>query len=168
MRTFKVLGGPGCGKTTEILNRLGRKFREGLNPSQVLMIGFAKATVENLRERAIEELKFTESQAESIQTIHKYCLDRLPIKNVFTSEYKRDFKNKLKIDESNWQFIDGELSVDAEDCVGWNDIEDKKLGVIFKLIGLARHSMCHEIKDILNYYNESENYEFSKFFHPSL
>ena len=40
MRTFKVLGGPGCGKTTEILNRLGRKFREGLNPSQVLMIGF--------------------------------------------------------------------------------------------------------------------------------
>ena len=54
MRTFKVLGGPGCGKTTEILNRLGRKFREGLNPSQVLMIGFAKATVENLRERAIE------------------------------------------------------------------------------------------------------------------
>ena len=162
MRTFKVLGGPGCGKTTEILNRLGRKFREGLNPSQVLMIGFAKATVENLRERAIEELKFTESQAESIQTIHKYCLDRLPIKNVFTSEYKRDFKNKLKIDESNWQFIDGELSVDAEDCVGWNDIEDKKLGVIFKLIGLARHSMCHEIKDILNYYNESENYEFSK------
>jgi len=95
MRTFKVLGGPGCGKTTEILNRLGRKFREGLAPSQVLMIGFAKATVENLQERAIEELKFTEAQAESIQTIHKYCLDRLPIKNVFTSEYKRDFKNKL-------------------------------------------------------------------------
>ena len=162
MRTFKVLGGPGCGKTTEILNRLGRKFREGLAPSQVLMIGFAKATVENLQERAIEELKFTEAQAESIQTIHKYCLDRLPIKNVFTSEYKRDFKNKLKIDESNWQFIDGELSTDAEDCVGWGDIEDKKLGIIFGLIGLARHNMCHEIEDILNYYNESEDYKYSK------
>tara|TARA_R110002020_G_scaffold257139_1_gene470755 strand:+ start:1631 stop:3337 length:1707 start_codon:yes stop_codon:yes gene_type:complete len=162
MRTFKVLGGPGCGKTTEILKRLGRKFREGLLPSQVLMIGFAKATVENLQERAIEELNFTEAQAESIQTIHKYCLDRLPIKNVFTSEYKRDFKNKLKIDESNWKFIDGELSNDAEDCVGWSDIEDKKLGVIFRLIGLARHSMCHDIEDIIKYYNESENYEFSK------
>ena len=69
--------------------------------------------------------------------------DKLPIKNVFTSEYKRDFKNKLKIDESNWQFIDGELSTDAEDCVGWGDIEDKKLGIIFGLIGLARHNMCH-------------------------
>ena len=121
MRTFKVLGGPGCGKTTEILNRLGRKFREGLNPSQVLMIGFAKATVENLRERAIEELKFTESQAESIQTIHKYCLDRLPIKNVFTSEYKRDFKNKLK--QQGW--VGADDSVRTKEAI--RSIEDRFL-----------------------------------------
>ena len=57
---------------------------------------------------------------------------------------QRDFKNKLKIDESNWRFIDGELSIDEEDCVGWGDVEDKKLGIIFGLIGLpditcARH-----------------------------
>ena len=29
---YKILGGPGCGKTTEILNILGRKFREKLHP----------------------------------------------------------------------------------------------------------------------------------------
>jgi len=162
MRTFKVLGGPGCGKTTEILKRLGQKFREGLKPSQVLLVGFAKATVENLQERAIEELNFTDEQAESIQTIHKYCLDRLPIKNVFTSEYKTDFKNKLKIDESNWRFIDGELSMNEEDCVGWSEVEDKKLGTIFSLIGLARHSMNHTTEEIINFYNESNEYKYSK------
>ena len=105
------------------------------------MIGFAKATVENLQERCIDELKFSEEQAESIQTIHKYCLDHLTIKNVFTKEFKRDFKSKLKIDPSNWRFIDGDFSISEEDCVGWSEVEDKKLGIIFGLIGLARHKL---------------------------
>ena len=33
-RVYKILGGPGCGKTTEILNILGQKFREKLHPNQ--------------------------------------------------------------------------------------------------------------------------------------
>ena len=64
-RVYKILGGPGCGKTTEILNILGQKFREKLHPNQVLMIGFAKATVKNLREKAMDELNFTEEESET-------------------------------------------------------------------------------------------------------
>ena len=37
------------------------------------MIGFANATVTNLRLRAQKELNFSEKQAESIKTIHKYA-----------------------------------------------------------------------------------------------
>ena len=44
-KRYKIVGGPGCGKTTEVINILGRQFKAGLQPSQMLMIGFAKATV---------------------------------------------------------------------------------------------------------------------------
>ena len=51
-KRYKILGGPGCGKTTEILKMLKRNFEAGLHFDQALMIGFAKATVENLKDRA--------------------------------------------------------------------------------------------------------------------
>ena len=66
-RRYKILGGPGCGKTTEILKMLKRNFEAGMHFDQVLMIGFAKATVENLQDRAIHDktlsLFLTEKQA---------------------------------------------------------------------------------------------------------
>jgi superfamily I DNA/RNA helicase len=46
----KILGGPGCGKTTRLLEVLKTYFDNGLTPDQVLMVGFANATVDNLRE----------------------------------------------------------------------------------------------------------------------
>lgn len=161
-RVYKILGGPGCGKTTEILNILGQKFREKLHPNQVLMIGFAKATVKNLREKAMDELNFTEEESETIKTIHKYCLDHLINKNVFTKEFKRDFKNKLKVDPSNWRFLDGDMSIEEEDCVGWTEIEDKKLGAIFGLIGLARHNLCLDIDSIIQFAHDSNDYRFAR------
>ena len=66
-KRYKILGGPGCGKTTEILKMLKRNFEDGMHFDQVLMIGFAKATVENLQERAVKDktlsLFLTEKQA---------------------------------------------------------------------------------------------------------
>ena len=85
-KRYKILGGPGCGKTTEILNIINNYFKGGMLPEQLLMIGFAKATVTNLQERCISELKFSEKEAESIKTIHKYCKDKLPGYDVFSSQ----------------------------------------------------------------------------------
>ena len=59
---YKILGGPGCGKTTKILHLLRKYFNKGLQPKDVLMIGFANATVTNLRLRAQKELNFSEKQ----------------------------------------------------------------------------------------------------------
>ena len=96
-RRYKILGGPGCGKTTEILKMLKRNFEAGMHFDQVLMIGFAKATVENLQDRAIYDktlsLFLTEKQAESIKTIHKFCKDHL---NQFEILLYSPMKKKLK------------------------------------------------------------------------
>ena len=83
---YKILGGPGCGKTTKLLEILSNYFKDlGLQHDQTLMIGFAKATVENLRDRAIEKKLLTEKQAESIKTIHKFCLDSIGKHNILNS-----------------------------------------------------------------------------------
>ena len=70
---YKILGGPGCGKTTKILNILSDYIKGGLKPEQALLIGFARATVKTLQDRVVEQKLLTEKQAESITTIHKFC-----------------------------------------------------------------------------------------------
>ena len=99
-KRYKILGGPGCGKTTEILKMLKNNFEAGLNFDQALMIGFAKATVENLQDRAQNDKKlslfFTEKQAESIKTIHKFCKDHLKGYDIFNESAKSMFKSLIK------------------------------------------------------------------------
>ena len=94
-KRYKIVGGPGCGKTTEVINILGRQFKAGLQPSQMLMIGFAKATVTTLQERAKNKLGFTDDQVKSIKTIHKYGRDiACQGKDVFNQKAKREFIKK--------------------------------------------------------------------------
>ena len=88
---FKILGGPGCGKTTKILHLLRKYFNKGLQPKDVLMIGFANATVTNLRVRARKEMNYSENQAKSIKTIHKYCKDSIDHYEVFNQRVKKNF-----------------------------------------------------------------------------
>ncbi len=45
-RVYKILGGPGCGKTTEILNILGQKFREKLHDVLHARINGPKASTD--------------------------------------------------------------------------------------------------------------------------
>ena len=93
---YKIIGGPGCGKTTEVLNILGRQFKGGLKPNQMLMIGFAKATVTTLQERAQKKFSWSDAQAGSIKTIHKYGRDiACQGKDVFNQKAKREFIKKF-------------------------------------------------------------------------
>ena len=81
-KRYKILGGPGCGKTTKILQILSNYLKGGVNPDQVLMIGFAKATVETLKDRCVDQKLLDKEQVESITTIHKFCLDRIGKVNI--------------------------------------------------------------------------------------
>ena len=74
---YKILGGPGCGKTTKILNILANYIKGGLKPDQALLIGFARATVKTLQDRVVKQKLLTEKESESITTIHKFCKDRI-------------------------------------------------------------------------------------------
>ncbi len=172
---YKILGGPGCGKTTKILHLLKDYFNKGLQPQDVLMIGFANATVTNLRLRAQKELNFSEKQAESIKTIHKYCKDSLDHYDVFSQKVKKEFVQKIKTDPDNWVMLDDSVfdrTKEAE-AVGWDEVQDKKLGLIFNLIGHARHDALARslyynnkkesvIEKILDYSDKHLNFKYTK------
>ena len=172
---YKILGGPGCGKTTKILHLLKDYFNKGLQPQDVLMIGFANATVTNLRLRAQKELNFSEKQAESIKTIHKYCKDSLDHYDVFSQKVKKEFIQKIKTDADNWVMLDDSVfdrTKEAE-AVGWDEVQDKKLGLIFNLIGHARHDALARslyynnkkesvIEKILDYSDKHLNFKYTK------
>ena len=159
---YKILGGPGCGKTTKILHLLKDYFNKGLQPQDVLMIGFANATVDNLRLRARKEMNYSEKQAESIKTIHKYCKDNLDHYDVFSQKVKKEFVQKIKTDPDNWVMLDDSVfdRTKEADAVGWDEVNDKKLGVIFTLIGKARHeTLARSYKPSYYYHRKNKTQE---------
>jgi DNA helicase-2/ATP-dependent DNA helicase PcrA len=44
----------------------------------------------------------------------------------------------------------------------WTEEEDKKLGLILQLIGLARHNMSDDLKGLIEYYNLNQSHGFDK------
>lgn len=187
-RRYKILGGPGCGKTTEILKMLKRNFENGMHFDQVLMIGFAKATVENLQDRAINDktlsLFLTKKQAQSIKTIHKFCKDHLNQFQIFNESAKKTFKDLIKTDPDNWpKLADTNYDGTDEIAVGWTEEHDKKFGSIMNLISLAKHSLGFEkaikingeykiVKDplqrIFHFYDEDPSYSRVRFKRPEI
>ena len=187
-KRYKILGGPGCGKTTEILKMLKKYFEGGLHFDQALMIGFAKATVENLKDRAQNDktlsLFFTEKQAESIKTIHKFCKDHLVGYEIFNESAKTMFKKQIKTDPDNWPKL-ADANYDGGDIVaaGWSEEHDLKFGAIMNLIGLSKHSLGFEkavkvgtdykiiknpLERIYHFYNEDPSYQSVRFKKPEI
>ena len=156
----KILGGPGCGKTTRLLKVLKTYLDNGLAPDQALMVGFANATVDNLRERCEKEFNYSSIQTDSIKTIHKYCLDHLDDYKILTTSDKKEFKKKLKTDTDNWIKINTP-EYDEEDqqetFATWNGIEDGKVGLILNIVSLARHNRLKNwdegLDQLMDYYD---------------
>ena len=179
-KRYKILGGPGCGKTTKILEILSDYLKGGVNPDQVLMIGFAKATVQTLQQRCIDNNLLDKEQAEAITTIHKFCLDRIGKHNILNSSAKKEFKKKFTTDPSNWFMLDDpNHDKKDEEPAMWTEKEDKKLYVYYDIINKAQHAYGsmygsfvrnkrfeNEWEKILTYFKESDNDKY-KYVHTN-
>ena len=167
---YKILGGPGCGKTTKILKILSDYLANGLEPEQALLIGFAKATVKTLQDRVLKDKLLTEKQSESITTIHKFCKDRIGGGDVFNTSAKKSFKKKYMTDPDKWVMLDDE-NYDSQDEIAaqWSEEQDKRLYVYYDIINKALHEYGYdknklhgkdELDKILNWFGESEDHKY--------
>jgi len=165
-RRYKILGGPGCGKTTKILEILANYIKGGLQLDQVLLIGFAKATVQELQNRVIKKGLLTEKQSESITTIHKFCLDKIGKPDILNSSAKTSFRKKMASDPDNWVMLEDEkYDKEDEEPAQWTEKEDKRMAIYYDIINKAQHSIGfdkrkkykNDLEKVLDFFRESEN-----------
>ncbi len=73
MKVFSLYGGPGCGKTTELVRRLERFTASGVPPERITFVSFTKAA-------AAEAVSRVGKKGFAISTIHSLCYHKLGLK----------------------------------------------------------------------------------------
>ena len=77
-KVTKIFGPPGTGKTHELLTILKNKLDYGYSKDDILLVGYSRATAQNLRDRCKKDLNFTDDELEPIKTLHAMCKKALP------------------------------------------------------------------------------------------
>lgn len=112
-----ILGPPGCGKTTTLLNEVEACFARGIAPEEIAYFSFTRKAVTEAVTRACQRFDFKRSQFTFWRTIHSMTFSELGLSqsDVLGSEhllevgrsYGVEFSGKAKIDESTGMIIGG-------------------------------------------------------------
>lgn len=85
-----ILGAPGCGKTTKLLERLDMELSiGGVKPSEIAYVSFTKKAVGEAIERAAHALNVTEKELPHFRTVHALCYHAVGMKRdeMFSREH---------------------------------------------------------------------------------
>jgi DNA helicase-2/ATP-dependent DNA helicase PcrA len=95
MRTI-VLGPPGTGKTTTLLNKVDDYLKQ-TDPDKVGYFAFTKKAAEEAKDRAIKKFNLTEDDLPYFRTLHSLAFRKLGIKkdDVMQSRHYKDLGKKL-------------------------------------------------------------------------
>lgn len=74
-----ILGGPGCGKTTRLLQIVEQEMNNGVPPSAIAFVTFTKAAAEEAKQRAAAQFSLSGDDLPWFRTIHSLAYARLNI-----------------------------------------------------------------------------------------
>ena len=74
-----VLGGPGCGKTTALLNIIDDLLSKGVSPTRIAYLTFTKKAASEGLTRAMEKFGFDEKELPYFRTIHSLAFQQLAL-----------------------------------------------------------------------------------------
>ena len=160
----KIFGPPGTGKTHTILKILKEKLDYGYAKEDVLLVGYSRATAQNLKERCKKDLNFTDEELEPIQTLHAMCKHALPKPEptLFSKNDKENFYRAINVPKSEWwpkdryKKIEDEMDDDEEED---HTILKKKLELINK--GRSYYHAGYTWESIRYYFDEKqEDYSY--------
>ena len=80
MRRRLILGGPGTGKTTRLLQLIESFLEAGVHPANIAFVSFTRAAAREARERATTRFGYEESDLPWFRTIHSLCYHELGLR----------------------------------------------------------------------------------------
>lgn len=72
-----ILGPPGTGKTTYLLNRVDEALNNGIDPKEICFITFSRKGAEEAIGRAVQKFDLSADQFPYFRTIHSFCYKQL-------------------------------------------------------------------------------------------
>lgn len=86
-KIVKIFGTAGAGKTTHLIDRLDKLFKEGNSPERIAFASFTNKAVDEMVDRLLLKFpKFSKAQFNYFKTIHALCYKTSPNKNLMKPE----------------------------------------------------------------------------------
>jgi superfamily I DNA/RNA helicase len=101
----KIIGSPGCGKTTYLLNLITQAASK-YDPERIGAVSLTNAAIEEMKDRVKKETGLSKESAKNIRTIHSTCFRLL--------ELKKEQVADKKIKEFNEAYPKWEMPLDIE------------------------------------------------------
>ncbi len=94
-----ILGPPGTGKTTTLLNMVSDELSSGTAPDRIGYVSFTKQAANEAVERACEKFSLSKSDFRFFRTLHSMCFQSLGLSNsdVFEGKKMMEFGDWMKI-----------------------------------------------------------------------
>ena len=94
-----ILGPPGCGKTTHLLNEVQSTLDNGVTPNRIGYMAFTKKAATEAVERATERFNYTARQLTYFRTLHSMAFRILGLtkSKVLDSKKQKEFGNLMGI-----------------------------------------------------------------------
>lgn len=104
-----ILGPPGTGKTSALLDQVTEELAAGTPPSRVAFVSFTRRAVEEAIHRATEKFGLTKKELPHFKTLHALCFGQLGLTppQVFDGPHLRQFAQAAGIAVTGRRSIDG-------------------------------------------------------------
>jgi superfamily I DNA/RNA helicase len=102
-----ILGGPGSGKTTRLLEILEGHLNDGIEPEEILFASFTRKAVETAKERARAKFGFPRRRFPYFRTLHSVAFKELGLarKDVFQGSHLKKVAEMVNMDVSSRQTL---------------------------------------------------------------
>lgn len=116
-----ILGGPGCGKTTKLLQIVEDEMASGIGPAEIAFVTFTKAGAGEGKRRAAKKFGFDEKKdLPHFRTIHSMAYDQLHIARdeVMSPTDWREFASVVGYNLTGYFERDGAVVIGGRDKIG--------------------------------------------------
>jgi DNA helicase-2/ATP-dependent DNA helicase PcrA len=95
-----ILGGPGCGKTTKLLEIVGGHLANGIRPSEMAFVAFTRKAAGEAKSRAGSQFGLSEKELPYFRTLHSFAFKELGFGSdrLMTAEHYDELGKILKLD----------------------------------------------------------------------